>query len=159
MTKAKKYFSEVQEKGELQGKIMNNLGCAQWWHIYKFHEDKEILSKSTDQIEEFKRANLEFVNAVPNFQRAISTFEGLDKPYELETEALTIKNPLSGLAMTNIAELFYQSNREEVISYIGLPQMGQKCSQVLRNQRPKQHRQASSASRNLLKEAQAVHAR
>ena len=55
---------------------------------------------------------------MPNFQKAVQVFEGLSSPYVAETESegeVSLKNKLSGLSLTNIAEIYIERLEPEVI--------------------------------------------
>lgn len=75
--------------------VLHNLACSQWWHIR--HSPSETTA-------------LSFTSAVPNFQRAINLFEGHAGLYSPTGESAVLCNKLSGLSLTSIAELQFQSS-------------------------------------------------
>lgn len=78
---------------------LHNLACAQWWHLLQYAPD--------DPSEGKEIAKLFAKESIPNFAKAIQLFEGLDEPYKLEGGP-TLNNHLSGLSLTNIAEVCIQ---------------------------------------------------
>ena len=73
---------------------------------------------SKSRKEEKKIADEVYLEAMPNFQKAVQVFEGLSSPYVAETESegeVSLKNKLSGLSLTNIAEIYIERLEPEVI--------------------------------------------
>jgi len=87
--------------------VLHNLATANWWAAYAY-AGKEAEAYGSD---EFKNASYDFQDAVPTYIKAIGEFERDDKPFaEEDTE---LKSLLSGLTLTNIAEIFLQTKQIE----------------------------------------------
>lgn len=92
--------------------VLHNLACAQWLHSRKF-ADTNAGSLSGELAEEFQKATVDFIECVPNFQRAVQLFEGFSEVYTVES-GLNFKNKMSGLSLTNIAEVYLEELKPEV---------------------------------------------
>ena len=92
--------------------MFHNLACAQWLHARKFAEvDTSSLSLSLQ--EEHKQATTDFIECIPNFQKAIQLFEGFPDTFSIESE-VKLKNKLTGLSLTNLAEIYFEKLEPEV---------------------------------------------
>ena len=89
--------------------LLNNLACAQWWHLLQFR-------KSTDKGPEVTQAISDFKSCVPNLQRAISLFDGKENTlHSLEAKVPTSAN--SGIALCNVAEVLLESGNQETLQW------------------------------------------
>jgi hypothetical protein len=86
--------------------VYHNLGTTQWMHLRKF-EGNEFETLTGSEQEEFKKATLDFSETIANLQKAIQLFEGFPDVYTLES-GLGFKNKLTGLSLTNIAEVYLE---------------------------------------------------
>jgi hypothetical protein len=84
---------------------LHNLACAQWWHILQFAPEATS--------EERELAKLDAKESTTNFAKAVQLFEGLSEPFTVTQDA-QLSNPLSGLSLTNIAEICIQSDSLDV---------------------------------------------
>ena len=85
--------------------VMHNLACGQWWHaqeLTKTHPDARAIS-------------LEFTECLPNFRTAIKLFEGKEGQFDL-SEQDQLLSPLTGLSLTNVAEVLFQQGNWAVTS-------------------------------------------
>ena len=80
--------------------MLHNLATANWWAAYAY-AGKEAEAYGS---EEFKTASYDFQDSVPGYIKAIGEFERVDAPFADEDTEL--KSLLSGLSLTNIAEIF-----------------------------------------------------
>jgi hypothetical protein len=83
--------------------VLHNLACANWWGVYNY-VGREAETFTTP---EYEAADNDFRDAVPKFIEAINQFEGVTNA--LTKDAAPLQSPMSGLCVTNIAEVFLQS--------------------------------------------------
>ena len=67
---------------------------------------------------ECKKATMEYIECIPNFQKSIQLFEGFSEVYTVES-GLNLKNKLTGLSLTNVAEVYLEKLEAEVKIIIG----------------------------------------
>jgi hypothetical protein len=82
---------------------MHNLACGQWWHARELTKDHP----------ESRAISLEFTECLPNFRTAIKLFEGKEGQFDL-SEQDQLRSPLSGLSLTNVAEVLFDQGNWEV---------------------------------------------
>ena len=114
LSEAKEYFTEClkMNPGPNTCFVLHNLACTQWWHVLKYKDsDPNALGEET---EEFRQATVDFSEAIPNLQKAIQLLEDKNELYTPNLGNLDLKNKLSGLSITNIAEIHFQSANLEV---------------------------------------------
>jgi len=92
--------------------VLHNLAIAQWWHATKYQEN-EINDLHGPQLSEYKKAIMEFNEAVPNLQKAIQLFEALPEAYDPLDKNTVLKNKLSGLSLTALTEIALESQLYE----------------------------------------------
>jgi hypothetical protein len=92
--------------------VLHNLACAQWLHTRKF-ADMNIKDLNPELEEEFKKATTDFIECIPTFQKAVQLFEALPEIYTVESN-FSLKNKLTGLSLTNIAEVYQEKLEPEV---------------------------------------------
>lgn len=85
--------------------VLHNLACAQWWHSIEAGFNPDLSA-------EHQKAVLDFTECVPNFQKSIQLLEDLPEPYV--PSALPLKVKATGLALTNVAEVLFQTGRDAV---------------------------------------------
>ena len=61
---------------------------------------------------------MEYIECIPNFQKSIQLFEGFSEVYTVES-GLNLKNKLTGLSLTNVAEVYLEKLEAEVKIIIG----------------------------------------
>lgn len=76
---------------------MHNLACGQWWHAQELNKDHP----------DARAISLEFTECLPNLTTAINLFEGKEGRFNL-SEADQLASPMSGLSLTNVAEILFQ---------------------------------------------------
>ena len=97
-----------------KGFVLHNLACAQWLHMRNLKDVNP--TTLTDEIaNEFMRASMDFIKCIPTFQRSIQLFEAFPDIFTAES-GLICKNKLTGLSMTNIAEVYLEKNELEVMT-------------------------------------------
>lgn len=89
--------------------VFHNLAVAQWWHVQKYQNAEIKLLVGPDLVE-YKRAVLEFTEALPNLQKAIQLFEDLADPFDLDAKNTVLKNKISGKSLSVMTEILFQSD-------------------------------------------------
>lgn len=97
LSAAKQCLGACSDPESNRGFALHNLACAQWWHLLQTSPASECYRETT----------LEFASAVPNLQKAIKAFECTEQ--ECSAESPGLSNVFSGLSLTNIAEIYFQS--------------------------------------------------
>ena len=92
---------------------LHNLACAQWLHVRRF-KDTNPNTLNEELADEFKVATTDFIECIPNFQRSVQLFEAFPDIFTVDSE-LNCKNKLTGLSLTNLAEIYLEKNELEVI--------------------------------------------
>ena len=87
--------------------VYHNLACVQWLHMRQFTDGFSDMDNEKEQV------LTDFIECVPNFQKAVQLFEGFPEYYSVESE-LNLKNKLSGLPLTNIAEVYFEKLEVDV---------------------------------------------